>query len=79
MVLVKSESTVFPMELDISSDTVYIRENIKVETRKNMDGTTLDFYVYDEKQYTKQEYETMLINQNKADIDYLAIMGGIEL
>jgi len=37
------------------------------------------FYEYDVAEYTKADYESTLIEKNRADIDYLAIMGGVDL
>lgn len=72
----KSESTVFPESLDITSSksTVYVRENIVAEERE---GTTM--YVYDETEYARAEYESLALEQTRADIDYLAIMTGVNL
>lgn len=72
----KSESTVFPESIDITSSesTVYVRENIVAEERE---GITM--WVFDETQYERAEYESIILEQSRADIDYLAIMTGVDL
>lgn len=72
----KSESTVFPESLDITSSksTVYVRENVVAEERE---GTTM--YVYDETEYDRAEYESLALAQTRADTDYIAIMTGVDL
>lgn len=78
---VKSESPSFPLELDTESSetTVFVRENITAVQRTGMDGTTTTMYTYDEKQYSRAEYSELVAAQNRADIDYLSIMTGVEL
>ena len=86
---VKSQSSVKPDLLDTTSSktTVYIRQNI-VENIKTdeMSGEETVFYEYDEAKLTKQEYQEYLkeleiidIQQQRADIDYIALMSGIDL
>ena len=79
----KSSSSVKPELIDTTSSkkVVYIRQNI-IETQ--MDETTL--YEYDEAKLTKTEYAEYLkeleiidIQQQRADIDYIALMSGIDL
>lgn len=36
-------------------------------------------YVYDETEYTKPEYESIVVAQTRADVDYIAIIQGVEL
>lgn len=48
--------------LEVSIDTVYIRSNIKSEQVEGI-GTC---WVYDEVQYTKDEYIKLLADKNKA-------------
>lgn len=78
---IRSESPSFPLELDtVSSETtVFIRENILAEKRTGMDGAITTMYVYDEKQYGREEYGELIAAQNRADIDYLSIMTGVAL
>lgn len=77
----KSESAMFPKELDLTSSdtTVYVRENIVAEERTQMNGEIMTMYVFDETQYTKAEYESIIVAQTRADTDYMAIMQGVEL
>ena len=86
---VKSQSSVKPDLIDTTSSktTVYIRQNI-VENIKTdeMPGEETVFYEYDEAKLTKQEYQEYLkeleiidIQQQRADIDYIALMSGIDL
>lgn len=85
----KSESTVRPDEVDITSSksTVYLRRNIKETYRTDeiLDEEII-YYEYEETKITKEEYAEYLkglavidIEQQRADIDYLAIMTGIEM
>ena len=78
----KSQSYVKPELVDTTSSkkVVYIRQNI-VEIQK--DDTK--FYEYDEAKLTKSEYQEYLkeleiidIQQQRADIDYIALMCGID-
>ena len=36
-------------------------------------------WVFDETQYERAEYESVILEQSRADIDYLAIMTGVDL
>ena len=85
----KSKSTIKPELIDTTSSktTVYIRQNI-VENIKTdeMSGEETVFYEYEEAKLTKQEYQEYLkeleiidIQQQRADIDYIALMSGIDL
>lgn len=78
MVKRKSESTVFPMLLEATDATVYLRENVVPEVRDN-NGQKTTMFVYDETQYTKEEYQAAVVAQTRADVDYIAIMQGVEL
>ena len=86
---VKSQSSVKPELVDTTSSktTVYIRKNI-VENKKTdeMSGEETVFYEYEEAKLTKEEYQEYLkeleiidIQQQRADIDYIALMSGIDL
>lgn len=81
MIVRRSESTVIPTEIDDTSSrvTVYINKNIVPVNRENDDGTTTTFYQFDQEVYTKEEYNRKVAAQTRADIDYLAIMTGVEL
>ena len=86
---VKSQSSIKPELIDTTSSktTVYIRQNI-VENKKidEMSGEETVFYEYEEAKLTKQEYQEYLkeleiidIHKQRADIDYIALMSGIDL
>ena len=86
---VKSSSSVKPDLIDTTSSktTVYLRKNI-VENRRTdeMSGETSTFYEYQEAKLTKEEYREYLkeleiidIQQQRADIDYIALMCGVDL
>ena len=85
----KSKSTIKPELIDTTSSetTVYIRKNI-VENIKTdeMSGEETVFYEYEEAKLTKAEYKEYLkeleiidIQKQRADIDYIALMSGIDL
>ena len=86
---VKSQSSVKPELIDTTSSktTVYIRQNIvEVEKTNESDNTSTTFYEYEEAKLTKQEYQEYLkelsiidIQQQRADIDYIALMTGVDL
>ena len=86
---VKSSSSVKPDLIDTTSSkvVVYLRQNI-VENIKidEMSGETSTFYEYQEAKLTKEEYQEYLkeleiidIQQQRADIDYIALMCGVDL
>ena len=86
---IKSQSSVKPDLVDTTSSktTVYIRQNI-VENIKTdeMSGEETVFYEYEEAKLTKAEYQEYLkeleivdIQKQRADIDYIALMSGIDL
>ena len=86
---VKSQSSVKPDLVDTTSSkvVVYLRQNI-VENKKTdeMSGEQTVFYEYEEAKLTKQEYQEYLkeleiidIQKQRADIDYIALMSGIDL
>ena len=62
--------------LIINKDTVYVHTDITLlpdtEEVKGM-------YEYHEVQYDLHEYLNLFANQTKADIDYLAVMSGVEI
>ena len=86
---VKSQSSVKPDLVDTTSSkvVVYLRRNI-VENKKTdeISGEETVFYEYEEAKLTKQEYQEYLkeleiidIQKQRADIDYIALMSGIDL
>lgn len=86
---VKSQSSIKPELIDTTSSktSVYIRQNIvEIEKTNESDDTSTIFYKYDEAKLTKQEYQEYLkeleiidIQKQRADIDYIALMSGIDL
>ena len=86
---IKSQSSVKPDLVDTTSSktTVYIRQNIVENQRTDeMSGETSTFYEYQEAKLTKEEYQEYLkeleiidIQKQRADIDYIALMSGIDL
>ena len=86
---IKSQSSVKPDLVDTTSSkvVVYLRQNI-VENKKTdeMSGKETVFYEYEEAKLTKEEYKEYLkeleiidIQKQRADIDYIALMSGIDL
>ena len=86
---IKSESTIKPELVDTTSSKkyVYLRKDI-IETQKTdeLSNETITLYEYQEAKLTKAEYQEYLtelsiidIQQQRADIDYIAIMTGIDL
>ena len=86
---VKSQSSVKPDLVDTTSSkvVVYLRQNI-VENIKTdeMSREETVFYEYEEAKLTKQEYQEYLkeleiidIQKQRADIDYIALMSGVDL
>ena len=85
----KSESTIKPELIDTTSSktTVYIRKNIIEKERIDKEtGDSTTYYEYDESKLTKEEYQEYLkeleiidIQKQRADIDYIALMSGIDL
>lgn len=86
---IKSESTIKPELVDTTSSKkyVYLRKDI-IETQKTdeLSNETITLYEYQEAKLTKAEYQEYLtelsiidIQQQRADIDYIAIMTGVDL
>lgn len=86
---IKSESTVKPELVDTTSSKkyTYLRKDI-IETQKvdEISNETITLYEYQEAKLTKAEYQEYLaklsiidIQQQRADIDYIAIMTGVDL
>ena len=86
---VKSQSSVKPDLIDTTSSkvVVYLRQNIVENTKTDeMSGEETVFYEYEEAKLTKEEYQEYLkeleiidIQKQRADIDYIALMSGIDL
>ena len=86
---IKSQSSVKPDLVDSTSSkvVVYLRQNIVENVKTDeMSGEETVFYEYDEAKLTKAEYQEYLkeleiidIHKQRADIDYIALMSGIDL
>ena len=86
---IKSQSSVKPDLIDTTSSktTVYIRKNIIEKERiDNETGDSTTYYEYDEAKLSKEVYQEYLkeleiidIQKQRADIDYIALMSGIDL
>lgn len=86
---IKSQSSVKPDLIDTSSSktTVYLRQNIvEIKRIDEMSNEEITFYEYEEAKLTKQGYQEYLkeleiidIQQQRADIDYIALMTGVDL
>ena len=86
---IKSQSSVKPDLVDTTSSkaVVYLRQNIVENIKRDkMSGEETVFYDYEEAKLTKQEYQEYLkeleiidIHKQRADIDYIALMSGIDL
>ncbi len=83
----KSESSIRPELIDTASSktSVYLRKDIVEKTVDN-DGEVINIYEYNEAKLTKAEYKEYLkeleiadIQQQRADIDYIAFMCGVDL
>ena len=86
---IKSQSSIKPDLIDTTSSkvVVYLRQNI-IENIKTdeMSGKETVFYEYEEAKLTKEEYQEYMkeleiidIQKQRADIDYIALMSGIDL
>ena len=85
----KSKSTIKPELIDTTSSktTAYLRKNIIEKERMDKEtGDYTTYYEYDEAKLTKEEYQEYLkeleiidIQKQRADIDYIALMSGIDL
>lgn len=83
------QSNVKPELIDDTSSKrmVYLRRNIVSSIEKDgNDGSATTIYTYEEAKLTKEEYDKYLaelsikdIQQQRADIDYIALMLGIDL
>lgn len=83
----KSISFNYPELIDTTSSkkVVYLRKNIEIK-QQEINNDIQTYYEYDEAKLTKEEYNqylnkisTMDIQQQRADIDYIALMMGINL
>ena len=85
----QAQSGIYPENLDTTSSksVVYIRKNIQaVEKQNESNGEFYTVYEYDEAKVSKEFYaqhkdeiQMEFINKQRADIDYIALMSGIDL
>lgn len=85
----KSQSSNKPDLIDTTSSKkyVYLRQNVvEVNSTDEQSGEDRSYFEYDEAKLTKEEYEEYLkelsildIQQQRADIDYIALMTGVDL
>ncbi len=84
----KSQSTEQPSKLDTTSSKkyIYLRKNISKLEIADENNTSRILYEYDEAKLSKDNYQNYLkelenisIQQQRADIDYIALMSGINL
>lgn len=85
---IKSQSAVSPDLVDAESSKkyVYIRKNVVEKQGYGVDGEEYTYYEYDESKLTKEQYKQYVaelsvadIQQQRADIDYIALMMGVDL
>lgn len=78
----KSESSIHPELIDTESSKaiVYFRKDaIEKQRTDEFSGETYTYYEYLEAKVPKEEYQAHLQQQQRADIDYIAIMTGVDL
>lgn len=78
----KSESTIYPELIDATSSkkVAYLRKDISEKQRTDeITGQTYTYYEYLEAKVPKEEYQAHLQQQQRADIDYIALMTGVDL
>lgn len=76
-----TESTGRPLDVDdVSSPTsVFLAKDIVEKQRENVDGEMQTYFEYQCAVLSKTEYNTYLEEQNRSDIDYIAMMSDIDL
>lgn len=78
----KSESEICPKSIDTESSkaVVYFRKDIEEKQRTDeFSGETYTHYEYLEAKIPKGDYEKHLQEQTRADVDYIALMTGVDL
>lgn len=78
----KSESTISPPLIDTTSSkkVVYIRKDVvEKQWTDELTGEAYTYYEYDEAKVSKAEYERYQQEQVRADVDYIALMMGVDL
>ena len=72
----KSQSAIIPSEWDLDSSETCVYHNYNITNQENDD---VIMYNYEVDEYTRQEYESMVLAQTRADTDYIAVMTGVML
>lgn len=85
----KSESIIYPELIDKTSSkkVVYLRKNVvEKQVKDEFSDEFYNSYEYEEAKISKKDYEEYLkeieekeIKQQRADIDYIALMTGVDL
>lgn len=78
----KSESAISPPLIDATSSkkVVYLRKDVSEKQHTDeTTGQTYAYYEYLEAKVSKEEYQAHLQRQQRADIDYIALMTGVDL
>ena len=76
-----AESTVRPLELDETSSptTVYFNRNITEVEREQPEGDSIIMYEFETASLSQDEYKMYLIEKERSDIDYIAMMTDVDL
>lgn len=72
----KSQSAIIPSEWDLDSSETCVYHNYNITNQENDD---VIMYNYEVDEYTRQEYDSMVSAQTRADTDYIAVMTGVML
>jgi hypothetical protein len=72
----KSQSTEQPNEWDLTSSEMCVYKNTNIVESQATEDTP-KMYNYDVEEYTRYEYESLVLAQTRADTDYLLIMTGV--
>lgn len=72
----KSQSAIMPNDWDLYSSETCVYHNYNIDSQDN-DGVIM--YFYDVEEYTRREYDSIILAQTRADTDYIAVMTGVEL
>lgn len=72
----KSQSAIMPSEWDLDSSETCVYHNYNITSQEKGGVTMYDYYV---DEYTRREYDSMVLAQTRADTDYIAVMTGVML
>lgn len=85
-IYVLAESTEKPLSIEFGEDTVYLRKDIKEESRESMDGNLVKYWTYMEAKMTPAEFNAyanvlttgntseLIVSQENVDNNQLVIM-----